>query len=466
MKSQVLLNTATIGGVILEAMTTFAALGLLTALLTGGRFKGPGILTTIVIALAAFAISRVTQHLTIDETVLRRWAVGVSVAVFYLVARAEFAGDLAFWDLSWLGALLGGISRSIAGRPDIFIGVPGLLVLWARGVIIGQMTVNFESFLFPFSFALVVTAITATFADAAGAREALKVLPVFATALGLTVLALAHVSRVESGPGQGFGRSWGLVLLVTLVLLLGFTTLFATLDLGGVRALLVPVGDAALWLLNGIFLILTFLIVYPIYLLLRAIVYAVGLIVSSEALDRLAQMLDEREAMRGEAPPPGLPGIFLIIERIIALVVIAAAIGFALYWLYRRYMQLRRIGGGERESVFNRGSLGEDLNAIMSGLLGRFQRKRPPRPAIDGGLDSIRRLYLRVLDRAREGGLTRPPAATPNEFAPPLVEHFRSETPEEITGAFGAARYGRRYPSRADVDRLAAKWRAIREEKE
>jgi hypothetical protein len=462
MKPQFLLTTAVVGSVILEGITAFAALGLVTATLTGGRFQGPGILTTVAVALASYGISRAMQHLDLNEVYVRRWAVGISAVLLYILMRAEFAGDLALWNFSWLGDLLGGMGTAIARRPDIFIGVFALLIMWVRGIVIGQSTLHFESFLFPFSVALVVTALAAAFAEDVGARESLQQIPILSAGLGLTVLALAHMSRVEAGPSQGFGRSWGPILLGTLALLIGLTIAFALLDFGLVRAILAPVVAGIIWVLNGIFLILTLVIIYPIYWLLRMIILALGFFISSERLQQLAQMLDERDANQRELQTPQLPGAFLILERLVVLSVVALVVGVALYWLFRRYSQSRRKTDGERESVFDRGSIGEDMNAMLNALLGRFRRDRSTRKDIGGELAPIRRLYLEVLDKAEDDGLSRRAAATPREFATPLVSHFRNDAPAEISEAFAAARYGRQYPSRAAVRTLSAAWRSIR----
>jgi hypothetical protein len=139
------------------------------------------------------------------------------------------------------------------------------------------------------------------------------------------------------------------------------------------------------------------------------------------------------------------------------LVVLAVALVLAVLWF--AFQRLSRRRGGEvevREDVVpgEGGALG-DLRSLFAGALGRLRGRARGGPR---GRDAIGRLYFSVLRRAGDRGLSRPPAATPLEFAPRLEEHFGSPLPAEITDAYAEARYGRRPRPRREVESLRSRW--------
>jgi len=66
-----------------------------------------------------------------------------------------------------------------------------------------------------------------------------------------------------------------------------------------------------------------------------------------------------------------------------------------------------------------------------------------------------------VTGRAEEGGVKRPPAMTPLEFAPPLMEHFRPLVPGEVSSAFARGRYGLKGVPPGEMDRLLKRWKEV-----
>jgi len=66
----------------------------------------------------------------------------------------------------------------------------------------------------------------------------------------------------------------------------------------------------------------------------------------------------------------------------------------------------------------------------------------------------VRRLYLRVLDRAAARGAARPPGATPYEFEPAIRRQFPVAEPAHLTEAFVRARYGLVEPTPAELQAL------------
>jgi len=92
---------------------------------------------------------------------------------------------------------------------------------------------------------------------------------------------------------------------------------------------------------------------------------------------------------------------------------------------------------------------------MLLAALGRLQGRVTGRRR---GRDAIGRLYFSMLGAAAAGGLSRPPAATPLEFAPRLEEYFASPVPGAISQAYAEARYGQRPRSRREVERLRSHW--------
>ena len=70
------------------------------------------------------------------------------------------------------------------------------------------------------------------------------------------------------------------------------------------------------------------------------------------------------------------------------------------------------------------------------------------------------RLYLEVLESARQAGTPRAASRTPHEFAPALIDAFHRDVTDEITAAFEHARYAGRAPDPAALADLRRRWKA------
>lgn len=403
----------------------------------------------------SYSLARLLQGFDIAEGVARLWGVGLSVAFLYLILRIDIAGEPWLWQMGWLADLLSEPGRTLEGRGGDLTEVVLLSAAWARGITRGSREFTFDGLLGDVGLGLLVVLLAAAFASAADAPGALRWLPVPYMVASLLALALAHLRSVEADRRRPFLGVWTLWTGGSLGAMAGLALLAGLIN----PPFLEAVGRALLLAGEGLGLLVAYLMSPLFFGVAWVMQHLVGWLVSSQELPRKPTempSLPQLPKAQESEPSRWLSVLGYVLRS--AVVVLAAAIALGVLWFAFQRFSGRREGNTEvrEEAGSEEGDPLGDLRSMLLAALGYLRGRATGEPR---GRDAIGRLYFSMLHRAAAGGLPRPPAATPLEFAPRLEEYFGSPVPRAISQAYAEARYGRRSRSRREVERLRSRWR-------
>lgn len=432
-----------------ESLALFVLASALTAA-AGGR--GPSLVTVFVAMLGGFYLVRFLLHFDAGRPALI--GAGMAVSALALLALFNLQYDPAHvpFSFAWLGDLAADPDAFLARRWPAAWGVIIIAFAWFRAVAVAQRDLTHQAALSSYTAGLLIVVVMLLLGQgsAAAARINAAALPYFM--LGLLTLSLIHLSRAEHHQGDFLRGPWLATLAGTVGLLTLVSALIGLFPIDLLNALLAPVGVLVLRVLDVVILIIALPIAF-------IVVWLINLITGGKPLEwpRMNRIASEQaEQVQRQAEQGGPPEFFAVLGKALFLMSLMALVGIGLWWAFRR---LRRPLGSDdetRESLAAEGSLGEDLGALLGGLLGRFRRRPAPdrEPALPGGVLAVRRLYVRALRRAEAAGVERPPAETPSEFAPALSQALHTPTAVTLSERFAAARYGLLAPSREELAEL------------
>lgn len=402
--------------------------------------------TLVALTLAAFGLPRFLGNL--DLPVRARWlaAAAITWVVLYGALRIEFGGDLALWDFGWVGDFLRSPSDTTRAHSDAVAGVIVVLVAWIWGLVRSEADIDLE--LVPKMLGGAFAAVTLAAILASSASAAGEVGRAAGAFYAVAIVALALSQSARSGATIGTLRTGG----VTAILLAGTlgAVLLCIVVFGLLWGPLAPPAGRALGAVLEVVLLIVF--TPPAWVLAQVLELIFGSGGSAQ------EVVDAARDTSGEAAEPGGSDqstaervVVFAARALFLIIVVGVAAG-----LIRLVMRIRRrgqetIAGGVATSRAG-GSLFDDGRS----LFGRFRRAPQPSSAVN---DDAVRLYVAVLDEARRRGHERVPGATPEEFAPELVQTFNTAVTDEITGAFEQARYAGRRPDATSVRDLERRWR-------
>lgn len=432
-----------------EAVALFMVAAALAAV-AGGR--GPAFVTVWAAVLGGFVLVRLLLRFDVSAPPLVLAGAASTALALLTLGNLEYnpsGGPLA---LTWLFEFAAHPDAFLHGRWPAVWGVAALGAGWLRGVWAAQRDLTYERALRSASIGLGVVVLLVLFWQASRASGAINAaaLPYFM--LALLSLALVHLAQAEYQTGDFLRGPWLLTLGGTVALLAVLSVAAGLFPLDRLNRLLSPFG---LLLLRALDLVI-FLIAYPTALL---IVWLVGLITGGQPLEwpqpRAVATTTAEQAQR-QSEQHLLLAVMLFLLKVLLILALVALVGLVLWQVFRR---LRRPGRGaeveETREALREGGLGHDLAALIGALAGRFRRPaREPEPALPPDVLAVRRLYLRVLQRAEERGTVRPPAATPHEFAPELARALDTPAAVDLSARFAAARYGLLSPSPSSLAEL------------
>ncbi len=443
-------RAAILGSVIAEALVAYTvAEWIASGYRKGGDDAVQG-LTFVVVALIAFHLPQVAEFVALPRVAERIALALLSYVALYGAMRIEFAGDVAIWDLGWVGAFLRDAGDTAESGGHAATGAAILLVVWARSALRSVDQIEIEtiprSLTVPFmivTFVLVFSVFTDRTAEVGRAGAAFYAVAVVTLACSQTALSGATFGEVRAG-GVAAAMLGGVVAatLVTMLLFVLFFTLVGPYlgpPLGrAIETLLVWILTPPAWLLTQLF-----------EFLFRG---ASPLPALDESLRAARDAGDLEQNSRQGTPLYQRIGAILLRTVGIAIVValVAGAIAFALR-MRSKSAKLRATNA----AVTSAGGMGEDIRALFSSLFHRGSGKRTP----EG--EGIIRLYSEVLIRAAGKGKERAPGATPAEFAPQLADTLHTPVTDDITAAFQDARYGGRPPDPRALAELESRWRQV-----
>lgn len=446
---------AAVSFLVMESLVWFA-LATVFAGASGGA--GPSYITILLAMLGAYALTRGLLRFDLSVPALVIAGAGVTVLALTLLLNIQYNPEGSVLSFAWLSGFADSPDGYLATRWPQTWGVIAACVVWFRGVWAAQQTLSYAIVLATFSLGLLlfVVVLVAGGGTNAGARVAQAALPFFLS--GLFTLALVHLEG-DALSGAGGRRGPWLSVVAGTVAALGFASAALGLfPLGFFNRLLAPVGLLLLRVLDLIIL----LIAFPIsWLATFIITRIIGRDVEWPRFDRTATQSAERLQEQGERG--AVAAFFLAIIKFLFVLAVIAAVAYVLYRVFRRLRKPARSADELRESLEDAGGVGDDLNALLRGLLGRFQRARQMgEPDLPSGIRRMRRIYVEMLDDAETRGAVRPEPATPAEFAPVLTGVYADRGPQEISARFAEARYGLMEPPPDDLARLDAAAQALR----
>lgn len=422
-----------------------------TALVGDGASASFGAAAAVVVL--SYGLSRLLQQLDIGDNAVRLWGVSLSVVLLYLILRVEIAGEPYLWELGWLPDLVSHPGTTLEGRAGDVTEVVLLGMAWLYGVLRGSRALTFEGLLAESSVGLVVVLAAGAFARAAGAPGALRWLPAPYMFAALLSLALVHLGMVDADRRRPFPGVWMAGIGASLAAMAGLAVLASLFDPPSFRA----VGEGLALIGRSVALAAAFLLGPVFYAVAWVAEQLVGWVATDEPFtpESTDDLLERVRKEQGE--PAGWVNVLGYVLRggVVALVVVLAVT--ALWLVFRRLWRRRDEVAEVREEVAaEAASPLSDLRAMLADALGRLRGRQGLEPR-----DAIGRLYVSVVRRAAAQGVSRPPAATPLEFAPRLEEHFGTAVPGAISRAYSSARYGARPPPREELEGLHNRWSEI-----
>jgi len=400
----------------------------------------------------------------------------VRVGALLLLLLAEMAAMLVVFHPDYAGLALTELAvrafRSFAGVleliPAELVILLGAIFVFRRGILASRHDVLAPEMLhFRFRLGIVILAGYGLIFRGAESRFMLEALPAY---FGAGLLAVA-ISRVDRAPAHAGGSTgpMGVIWLVVIV-----TIIFVTLGLAQSASRLVqsPVAASAAATL-GQALVQVFrvviIIVSPVVVGL-SIVMAWVLRTAADALGGMKGLAGVSEALRSLALPmarsnPEPSGWLQSHAREIATVgtslIVALLALTAIRGGRRREARAEFLAPDEAEIV-----PGSWLAGKRGGAAGpkRVRGRRSLR-SLEQVLaaTSIRRIYGRVLHKAKSRGRGRTPSETPLEFLPVLVELFPGHRAEvtRITHAYLDVQYGGQPDEDAGVAEVRKAWASI-----
>ena len=440
---------AEISLLVTESLALFA---LATALARMAGGDGPSFITVLAAMLGGFYLVRFLLNFDTGRTATIIAAIAMSVVALQTLFSLQYDPSRGPFSFGWLGDLVRDPGSFGARHWPQAWGVIVITVAWFRAVARAQRDITHQAALASYTAGLLILFVLLIFGQdsrAAGTINA-AALPYFM--LGLLTLSLVHLSRAEHHEGDFLRGPWLATLVGTVGLLAVVSTLIGLFPIDFFNMLLAPVGMVLLRVLDIVILIIALPIAYLVTWILGLVMG--GREFKPRQMNRLAT--DQAQQLQEQAERGGPPEFLVLMGKAIFLLAILSLVALGLWWAFRRLKRPEGTGDEVRESLASEGSLGDDLGALLGGLLGRFRRPASPdkEPPLPEGILAVRRLYVRALRRSEAAGAPRPPAATPTEFAPTLTQSLHTPAATTLSDRFAAARYGLIAPPREEVAEL------------
>lgn len=429
-----------------EALAFYA----LAELFAAGRDDGAGTAAAalfVLTALVSYGLLRFADEFELSRRTTAALVAVVAFAVIYGSLRLAFAGDLAVWDLTWVGNFISDAETTLREGSETLVPAVLLVVVWARSAARANDDIELE--LVPRAVGIPFLAVTAMviFGAATGRSGEIARAGVAFYALAVAAMALSQLAR--SGAAFDDLRAGG----VTASLLAG--TLVATtasvLVFGLAFGLLRPVIGPPLAAATEA--VLTVVLYPPAWLIENLMRW----LLRDSQFPQLSQSITDQAAQAsgegGDGGQSSLQRVGTFLFRGLALALFAGLLTLAVLWFSRLRRRLKSRPDDPIATAVA-GSLREDLAGLWRGL---FRREPPPREG--RGATPMERLYLEVSARASSSGEPRQPFETPEEYAPRLRQALQRPLTDEITAAFEQARYAGREPDSRTLADLGRRWR-------
>jgi hypothetical protein len=438
-------RVATASLLLAEAMVVATFAEFLAASYSGAMPHAVAAWAFAVTALAGFVVPRFVEGF--DLPAGRAYAITGTVGLLltYALTRMTVVGDVAIWDLSWIGDFLRDSQEAAQRGGHAIVGAVLLLVVWARANLRAADDIEMETMprlvTIPFAITTAVVILGAMGDRSGEVGRAGAAFYVFA------VLALVCSQLSLSGATYGDMRAGG-----TAGILLAGTAavaLAALLVIGLFVAVLGPVigpliSATVKWTLTIILTPFAWALTWFFELIFRG---------ASPLPDIQQQVINRsQEAGHPDGEKSTATRVSAFFMRMVALTLLiaGAALVATVFARMRRRQRQREDEGREVSAI---GDLRSDLGSMFRSLF-----RRPQTRAAGEATTETTRLYLEVLAKAESRGHARESGSTAREFAPVLQDAFADPVTDDITRAFEAARYAGREPDARTLGELRRRW--------
>jgi hypothetical protein len=425
--------------------------------LNGSPMSWPAVLFLLTFSLVAGRLTPVNVQ-AVEAVVMARTL--IAAILLYVIVGTQVAPGTYGINLTWIATAISGDAGSdyaVRALAGVAVGV----VLYARGSKLA-VTEHPTSSL-GFSFRLGIPALAfATLVDLADPAD-LNTFPMIFIffASGLGGLSIGHL--LPGTQQSARARTWPKAItgIVSIVLLVG-------LGLGLLRNDLLTSASSTVagWLFLAVKGLLWGIVV-PIAFVLTIFVDAVIAFFSRPYDPELEPLPSPEPRNAPESTFEGGPVEFVEQEapgaafqwiEVIQWVLVAAVTLVVLYFVFKLLVRLARQGKrdtpGDRESVIEDASIGEDIMKLLGRLVPDWMKRRGQRakasvPHGPSGIVEVLRIYYDLLAMAEAKGFRRRNYQTTIEFQATLQEVFAHDVVRIVTNAFNRAFYGH-HPSTDD----------------
>jgi hypothetical protein len=424
-------------------VATFAEL--LAASYSGDHAHAVAAWACCLVALAGFAVPRLIEGFEIGPRAGYALTGATGLLLIYLLVRITVVGDIALWDLGWVGSFLQDVRGTAErGGHEIAAGLL-LLVIWARATMRASDDVEMETL--PKSVTLPFALVTALVVLGASSDRSGEIARAAGATYVFAILALACSQLALSGATFGevrAGSTAGILLVAT-----AGVAVVGLLVIGLFVSVLGPVigpiiGGTVRWTLTIILTPFAWFLTKLFEFLFRG----------AQPFPDLQQTVatTSKDAANPHSDPSTPAKVSAFFMRTLALVVLIAVAGLAAT-VFARLRKRRRSMLEDGRETSSAGDMMSDLTSLFRNL---FRRKPPEQPGL--ATTEATRLYLEVLSKAEASGAGRPDGETAREFAPVLHQTFANPVTDEITLAFESARYAGREPDLRAIAELRRRW--------
>ncbi|MBT5772988.1 MAG: DUF4129 domain-containing protein [Dehalococcoidia bacterium] len=432
---------------------------------------GPGFLIVLLTGLGGFGLMRAVQTAKLNGALGAVVVLVASVLGLNVMLHLGLAGNLLIWDNGGLAEFLdnptaftaeGADLQRLVDRGGVVLGsgtavaltFAAMIAVWVRFMAAARGVVGFERVLRSFGFGFVAVLVLLVFARVSEIGQlAPYAVPYFV--FGLLALAVANSERAAlRAEGRERVAPWSVSVLATIGLLLAVAAVFGLLAALDFASFAAWVGGGIGWAIERLLVI----ILTPIFWVL---VPLLDWLIPDGVADRLREMqlpqtlLETANEVAEDGEESTFPAWPLQAAKLLVFV--------GLVWV--AYRVSRALLGRKEERSLElydelrsaSGSGGSGLGGLLRGLL-----RRGGGATGQGwfGLQPIYAVYGRSVLESEDRGFERRLSETPLEYAAASARELEAPLFQEIADAFDAARYGRHYPSEAQVEQWRQALRA------
>jgi hypothetical protein len=355
--------------------------------------------------------------------------------------------------------------------PDEFLVIVIVLVVYWRGLLLATKYIDPMSVRQNFYLGLgMYTAFIFINTLVTGETPGFLLYLFFVSALiALGSARIFTITQLRGGASNPFDLRWFLGIFVTTLVIVGLAATVAWL-VSDRTSIVGAIGGLAM----GIFGVLMLILISPVIFIIERL--ATSMPQTSEAVQSMLDVLDDLRNTFGSIANnlfnlfniPSLLNWMQLLKPILLWSFVIAILLAILYSISRWFLHERYSEKDERESIIESGDLIGMFRQAIQNRLDELNRSLRGRTNLRAGqrwlaAARIRRIYTRLMELASKLGEPRPPAHTPLEFLPVLVNLLPEgkEDIQVITEAYLRVRYGELPETNQEIILVEEAWERV-----